>query len=427
MNRETSPCWFKQRNYIHFDSPLSLKNTIKLVTNPACITKHSFYPFIKDTLCEKKINSTLERDIKKRPVLYASHADSHIYSYYAHLLSEKYEKFLLNKDLANHVLAFRKIPKPQSEKNMCNIDFANYAFKEIVSRGNCVALVIDIKGFFDNLDHEILKKNWINLLEGQNFLPEDHYCVYKSLTKYSFVEKEQLYKNLSISKNNHKRLPNYKYCHPSTFRKLIRGNKLIQINSNNYGIPQGSPISGVLSNMYMLGFDQKINELIKQVNGTYYRYCDDMLFIVPEGDIEAFHKEVSTELLKLKLEISENKTQICKFNNGMTMTPLQYLGFLFDGKKIILRSKSISKYLKKMKKSVKLANSTRKKYNNKNGTSQKIYRRKIYIRYSHKGRRNFIQYGHRAAKIMDTKYIKKQLKPFWKKLKLELDNADKES
>lgn len=80
-----------------------------------------------------------------------------------------------------------------------------------------------------------------------------------------------------------------------------------------------------------------------------------------------------------------------------------------------------------MKKSVKLANSTRKKYNNKNGTSQKIYRRKIYIRYSHKGRRNFIQYGHRAAKIMDTKYIKKQLKPFWKKLKLELDNADKES
>lgn len=41
---------------------------------------------------------------------------------------------------------------------MCNIDFANYAFKEIVSRGNCVALVIDIKGFFDNLDHEILKK-----------------------------------------------------------------------------------------------------------------------------------------------------------------------------------------------------------------------------------------------------------------------------
>ncbi|SEG49927.1 hypothetical protein SAMN02746093_03163 [Legionella quinlivanii DSM 21216] len=61
----------------------------------------------------------------------------------------------------------------------------------------------------------------------------------------------------------------------------------------------------------MLGFDQKINELI--INGIYYRYCDDMLFIVPEGNIEAFHKDVSTELLKLKLKISENKTQICKF------------------------------------------------------------------------------------------------------------------
>lgn len=425
MNKEFTPLWFKQRSYIHFDSPLSLKNAIKLVTNPSRIIQHSFYPFIKDTLSEKKIrkeNSVIVNNTKERPVLYASHADSHIYSYYAHLLSEKYEKFLLNIGLSSNVLAFRKIPKPHSEKNMCNIDFAYQAFKEIMSISNCVVLVIDVKNFFDTLDHAILKENWINVLGNEVTLPKDHYCVFKSLTKYAFVQKELLYENLSIPKNNHNKL--YRYCKPSAFRQIIRENKLINVNPNYNGIPQGSPISGVLSNIYMFNFDLRINTLINKINGKYYRYCDDMLFIIPEGDIEDFQKQVFTELNDLKLEVSEKKTQICEFNNGVTTTPLHYLGFLFDGKRIVLRAKGISKYLKKMKKSVKLANATRKKYNNEKGTYQKIYRRKLYIRYSYKGRRNFIQYGHRAAKIMNAKQIKKQIKPLWKKLKLEIDTAD---
>ena len=38
-----------------------------------------------------------------------------------------------------------------------NIEFANNAFEEIKRRKHCVAIALDISGFFDNLDHQRLK------------------------------------------------------------------------------------------------------------------------------------------------------------------------------------------------------------------------------------------------------------------------------
>lgn len=85
--------WYKPRNYLHFDSPITLQQAIKLVANP----KHSFYPFLSYTLSVAKIKKDknegkLVRLIKNRGISYSSHKDSHIFSYYAYLLNEKYEK-----------------------------------------------------------------------------------------------------------------------------------------------------------------------------------------------------------------------------------------------------------------------------------------------------------------------------------------------
>lgn len=101
---------------------------------------------------------------KKRPIAYASHVDSHIYAFYANILSKKYEAQLKSLNLSESVLAFRELGKS-------NIDFAYEAFEQIRSMGECSAIALDFSKFFDRLDHSTLKVCWANLLEEERLPP----------------------------------------------------------------------------------------------------------------------------------------------------------------------------------------------------------------------------------------------------------------
>lgn len=58
-----------------------------------------------------------------------------------------------------------------------------------------VVIAFDIKGFFDNLDHTILKNSWRHALglQENELLPKDHYNVFKAITKFSHVELEKIF------------------------------------------------------------------------------------------------------------------------------------------------------------------------------------------------------------------------------------------
>ncbi|EPU3918507.1 hypothetical protein ACVWV7_002626 [Aeromonas hydrophila] len=146
--------WFRSRGYLHFDAPVKLRKARKIVSSPEHVSKHAFLPLISYSIESYKAhlneNGEIVKKRKPRPVSYASHIDSHIYSYYAEKLSELYEGVLVSSSLNDSVLAFRSLKKS-------NIDFANEAFKNIKKHGNCTAIAMDITGFFDNLDHGILK------------------------------------------------------------------------------------------------------------------------------------------------------------------------------------------------------------------------------------------------------------------------------
>lgn len=422
MNSENK--WFRSRGYLHFDSPVKLRKACQIVKSPLNVAQHAFFPLIKYDIQSLKISidtdGNVQKKIKTRPISYASHIDSHIYSYYAELLSDLYEKALGESQLEESVLAFRSLGKS-------NIDFANVAFEKIKAHSDCTAIAMDISGFFDNLDHETLKSMWCKLLQKHS-LPNDHFNIYRSLTKFSAVNRDLLYTALKISRNNPK-AAGLRLCNIKTFRDKVRGLGLIKTNSTGRGIPQGTSISALLSNIYMLDFDKKIKDIVTSISGEYYRYCDDMLFIIDIDKTSELISLVTQSISELKIEINDKKTEIRTFHTCRGIQkcdkPLQYLGFIFDGEKKLLRSAALARFSGRMKAGIRLAKKTHQKANiieEKEGLAKTpLFKKKIYERYSHLSKRNFITYGHKAANTMDSNAIRKQLKPLWGRLLKEIN------
>lgn len=436
--------WYKLKNYLHFDEPIDEAKAYKLVSNPNLISKHSFLPFLSfmvkspkyqyDEKIGKKTITTKDREI-----CYCSHTDSHIYSYYATILYEKYENILFKKKLESNVIAFRKIGDGK-----CNINFAYEAFNDIKQYNRSTVIALDFSKFFDSLNHDILKKQWCKII-NKDKLPEDHFKVFKSLTKYAKVDKNKLESILCRRKNRYYR----KLCTIKEFRDKVRTRNLISKNDSNIGIPQGSPLSGLLSNIYMLDFDERMKNYISKLNGKYYRYCDDILIIIPNIHNIKEVKKIAIEAIRdLEVNINDKKTEIRTFERNAShikiknkvlkhksfhfintyikkdlitkeKKPLQYLGFLFDGRNIYIRSSSISRYYGKIRKGL-----LRAKYHMKNKNMQRkekeyhskpLFKNKLYEMYSHLGKSNFVTYARRCKNHMNlSQTINKQMKKFHK-------------
>lgn len=253
--------------------------------------------------------------------------------------------------------------------------------------------------------------------------------MFKSITNFSYVHKRDVYQHLGLSINrNHKDLK--RLCSSQEFRERIRKNKIIQRGIKGKGIPQGSAISAFISNIYMLDFDEKINIKVQKIGGKYYRYCDDILIISDSKNSRPLLKDIQNLIKNLKLEIQDKKTKIAEFKEGIRVSTdeLQYLGFTYDGKKILLRDAGLAKYSHKVMKAIKMTNKHFLKINNAriNRGEPLVQRHKkhIYRRFSFIGSRNYISYALRASRIMGEPSIKKQIKPHWNKIQLHLAKHD---
>jgi RNA-directed DNA polymerase len=164
------------------------------------------------------------------------------------------------------------------------------------------------------------------------------------------------------------------------------------------------------------------------IGGRHMRYCDDMIIIGPSGtgpQITAFAHE---RIREVKLEIQDEKTEERTFTlqNGPSLqsAPLPYLGFVFDGKNLRIRSGSVLRYFDRMRRGVKVALKTQLRFNKarlaQGRTETRLHRKKLYKRYSYLGRRNFVSYGNRAADVMSSETVRTQIKHLWKKLRHEL-------
>lgn len=414
------PSWFRERRYAHFDQPIGQSAAIKIATDPAEVARHSFFPFLAANLTTYKFSregtGKVKKRVKHRPIAFASHVDSHIYAYYSSLLLGHYESVLAAKGLEGVVLAFR------SNLNKCNIDFAHNAFEVIKGSSPCVAIGLDIKGFFDNLDHKQLKAAWQTLL-GCTKLPNDHYKVFKSVTSACAVELEDALKALGISKTGYRRRQGQRLCSPEEFREKIRKGGLIKPQNSGKGIPQGSPISATLSNLYMLSFDESLHRHLKSVGGHYFRYCDDILIVCPEDAFQQCQDFAASEIAALGLTIQADKTLVVKFDGkGIAEQgkPLQYLGFIYDGRGSRVRSGSTSRYLRKLRTAIQAAKASQAKASRAAAhvglPPKSLYKSRLRRIYSPWGKRTFLSYLERSLKLMGmTKTLRNQRSVLHKK------------
>jgi hypothetical protein len=420
---------FVRRRYLHFDEPLSAPAAKTLATNPTRIASWAFLPMLHWIIKARKVKRTDDGALeskppKNRPISYAGHKDAAIYAYYGHLLGQRYETTIVALAISDCVTAFRQ------SAGRSNIDFAMEAFEWIRANGECVALAFDIKGFFDNLCHALLKSQWAKLLSMER-LPDDHFAVYRSLTKFAFVDRVAVFKEFGISAYNPRANDRKRICSPDEFRDRVRGKGLIQKNQITKGIPQGSPMSAVLSNIYMIDFDVAVAQRVQAVGGLYRRYCDDMLCVIPPEHATTIEAFVMAEIHRVRLDIQAEKTKHHHFQvvaGRVTVNePLQYLGFNFDGHRALIRTSSVSRYYSKMRAAVSLAVQTKRKHDEirkvHGEEKEPLKRRKLNLRYSYVGRHNFISYALRAAKKMNEPAIRKQVKPHWKKLNTEVGLA----
>ena len=499
--------WFKPKKYPHIGLPITKQDwqwISTYVKNAENIKSHSFLPLIHRSLVQRKFRANQEMPLrnpkgkrrrkvgkpKVRDIFYASHLDSLIYSYYNHILAEKYENYVSKCDFNEAVVAYRKIPvNAHTNSNKCNIDFAKSAFQFILEKypSPVSVIIADVTGFFDNLDHKEIKKQWKKILCAEN-LPKDHYNIFKSLTTLRYVEEDQLFKEyqnkIIVEKgtpNNSKKKQQKQisikslfylkekralaYCTKEDF--LENSLKLVISKNKTKGIPQGSPISATLANIYMLDFDDELNKKIQEIGGFYQRYSDDLI-IVCNQEYETFILSFVRRLIsdQVKLDIHPDKTQVYRFEKNKTTysgcqidefsklknpnKSLEYLGFSFDGEKVLIKTAGFSKFHRSMKKSFK--KSTSLAIHSKN-PEKKLFKSRLYKRFTHRGAKrkliyrptiqdpsiylptkkqdwgNYISYINKADETMKSlngsNFIKKQGRKLWYRFHILLKASEK--
>ncbi len=154
-------------------------------------------------------------------------------------------------------------------------------------------LEADIKGFFDNIDHEIMMMFLEEKIADKNFL---RYI--KRFLKSGVME-------------------DYQYC------------------ESDKGTPQGGLISPILANVYLhYVLDNWFNCIKKELKGEAYliRYADDFVVLFQcEETAKKFYQKLIGRMKKFKLELAEDKTRILPFGRSKgTKEAFDFLGFTFS-------------------------------------------------------------------------------------------------
>ena len=106
-----------------------------------------------------------------------------------------------------------------------------------------------------------------------------------------------------------------------------RKTRTTEARDNRRGIPQGSPISPLLANLYMRRFvlGWKKLGLERSLGSRIVTYADDLVILCRRGKAAEALRRLREIMDKLKLTVNEEKTRICKVPEGK----FDFLGHTF--------------------------------------------------------------------------------------------------
>lgn len=246
---------------------------------------------------------------KMRPLGIPAYEDRLVQGVMAGLLNEVYEVRFLDCSYG-----FR--PKRSAH------DVVRYINQTVMTKKVNYVLEADIKGFFDNVDHEWLMK---------------------------FLEHDIQDKNL------------LRYIKRFLIAGIMEGTELLD---SDRGTPQGGLISPVLANVYLhyvldLWFEKAIKPKLRG-EAYYVRYADDFLILFQyESEARTVLNTLRNRLGKFSLELAEEKTRILPIGRFKgTKEDFDFLGFTFyntrtRGGKYRLGIRSSKKKLKAKKQAAK--------------------------------------------------------------------------
>ena len=172
-------------------------------------------------------------------------------------------------------------------------DAVRYINETVMHKKVNYVLEADIKGFFDNVNHDWLMKFLENDIQDKNFL---------------------------------------RYIKRFLIAGIIEGTEL---KDSEKGTPQGGLISPVLANVYLhyvldLWFEKVIKEKLRG-EAYYVRYADDFLILFQyESEAVKVLEALRKRLGKFGLEVAEEKTRILPIGRYKgTKEDFDFLGFTF--------------------------------------------------------------------------------------------------
>ncbi len=165
---------------------------------------------------------------------------------------------------------------------------------KLIQRGYAYAVDIDLEKFFDTVDHDVLMSRVSRRISDKGIL--------RLIGKY------------------------------------LRGGVVVngKLNETSNGVPQGGPLSPLLSNILLDDLDKELEKRGHQ----FARYADDLIVLVKSKRAgERVMESISRFLGKvLKVKVNRDKSKVVKAEES------SFLGFTFTRKRLTVSEKSFTRF-----------------------------------------------------------------------------------